>query len=78
MDTGYINLREGLLDLSYDELVTIKVGAGLALETAAAYLAKSEFESRDFVSELQKRIKSMAVDVLAIDNALAMSANKLH
>ncbi len=78
MNTGYINLRAGLLDLSYDELVTIKVGAGLALETAMAYLAKSDFESRDFVSELQKRIKSMAVDVLAIDNALAMSTNKLH
>ena len=74
----YLQLRKQLVAVDTVVLESMQTRALKALSIAKDCLANKSYKSMDFISEVQKRIDWIESDLLAIDNAVAITTNHVH
>ncbi len=74
----YLQLRKQLVAVDTVVLESVHSRALKALSIAKDCLANKDYKSTKFISEVQKRIDWIEADLLAIDNALAITTSHIH
>ncbi len=74
----YLQLRKQLVAVDAVVLESMQSRALKALSIAKDCLTNKDYKSTEFISEVQKRIDWIESDLLAIDNALAITTSHIH
>lgn len=74
----YLQLRKQLVAVDAVVLESMQSRALKALSIAKDCLTNKGYKSTKFISEVQKRVDWIESDLLAIDNALAITTSHIH
>ena len=78
LGNDYLQLRKQLVAVDTVVLEDMQSRALKALSTAKDCLTSKDYKSTAFISEVQKRVDWIESDLLAINNALAITTNHIH